>query len=274
MLTDTQLQSIDVVIPVFNRAAELVRALDSLASQSDGNFGVIVCDDGSSEDIAAVTTLYKNRLNLKLIRIENSGGPARPRNVGVAASQATWISFLDSDDWWFPDRMERIRIALDDSCDLVYHKLRVTRSSQDDDLNRPAHNPTLGDATRTADPVRHMLKFGNPIPTSACVVRRELLDKIGGFEESRALSSVEDFDAWLRMCSHGARLKFLPEVLGAYWIGSDQISTFNEQQMERQENLFRRQMEMLSGEHRKLAASNFGYLLGSYAIKLGLPTAR
>jgi len=185
--------TIDVVIPVFNRSAELARALDSLVSQSDTSFGVIICDDGSSEDISAVTRLYNDRLQMSLVRIENSGGPARPRNVGVATSRATWISFLDSDDWWLKHRMSRVREVLNDDGDLVYHQLSEERPVQNT-LNRKGHNSIIGHALQTADPLLHMLRLGNPIPTSACTVRRQSLIDIGGFEESQSLASVEDFD--------------------------------------------------------------------------------
>ncbi|GAB6111207.1 hypothetical protein JCM14713_09650 [Desulfomicrobium salsuginis] len=97
---------------------------------------------------------------------------------------------------------------------------------------------------------------------------------IGGFDESRDLASVEDFDAWFRLVAKGARVRYIPEVLGAYWVGSDQISTFNARQFERQRHLFYRQLELLPPSYRALAKSNFGYLLGSYALDLGLPGAR
>jgi glycosyltransferase involved in cell wall biosynthesis len=265
------LPSVDVIIPVFNRSAELARALNSLACQSDPCFGVIVCDDGSSENISAVTQLFSDRLNLELIRIENSGGPARPRNQGVARSQAIWVSFLDSDDWWFPDRMARIREALRNEYDLVYHQLRQVRPEQNG-LNRKTKSETIGSALHGSDPLLQMVRSGNPIPTSACIVRRQSLIDVGGFDENSAL--VEDFDAWLRLCTAGAKLKFIPAELGAYWIGDDQISKFNENQMKKQEYLFKRQIELLPLRYKNIAESNFNYLLGSYAAAIGLPNAR
>lgn len=266
------LSTVDVIIPVFNRSAELARALNSLACQSDPCFGVIVCDDGSIEDISAVTQQFSARLNLELIRIENSGGPARPRNLGVARSQAIWVSFLDSDDWWFPDRMALIREALRSEYDLVYHQLQEVRSEQNT-LKRKAKNGIIGSALHGSDPLLQMVRSGNPIPTSACIVRRQSLIDVGGFDESSDLASVEDFDAWLRLCTAGARLKFIPTELGAYWIGDDQISTFNEKQMKKQENLFKKQLAILPQRYKKIAQSNFNYLLGSYAAAIGLPNA-
>jgi glycosyltransferase involved in cell wall biosynthesis len=262
-----------VVIPTFNRSHELVRALDSLVAQTDDDFGVIVCDDGSTEDIASAIQGFLGRLRLRLIRIENSGGPARPRNVAAAAANTRWISFLDSDDWWYPSRMARLRGELNDDRDIVYHPLRVERADQDSTA-KPAHGVKIGEALRDQDPVWHMIRFGNPLATSGTIVKREIMMTIGGFDESGELASVEDFDAWLRLAARGASLRFIPEPLGAYWVGSDQISTFNVRQFERQRHLYRRQLTLLPERYRARARSNFSYLLGSYALALGLPDAQ
>lgn len=262
-----------VVIPTFNRSHKLVRALDSLVMQSDGDFETIVCDDGSTEDIAAAIQGFDSRLRLRLLRIDNSGGPARPRNVATQAATTRWISYLDSDDWWYPSRMARIKAQLSDDRDIVYHPLRVERADQDSSA-RPPHGAEIGEPLRTGDPIWHMIRFGNPLATSGTTVKRELMIGIRGFDESRDLVSVEDFDAWLRLAAQGARLHYVPEALGAYWVGSDQISTFNTRQFERQRNLFRRQLEMLPSRYRARARSNFGYLLGSYALDLGSADAQ
>ena len=269
---DDQSSSITVVVPVFNRPHELARMLDSLLVQSDSDFDVIVCDDGSTEDIEAVTRAYTARLRLQLLRIENSGGPAKPRNVAVAAAQTQWVSFLDSDDWWTPQRMARVKTVLKTGADIVYHQLTVHRADMSAN-EKPPHGSLLGDPLRSSDPLMHMIRFGNPLPTSATTVRRELMMEIGGFDESRDLASVEDFDAWLRLASRGATMLLIPEPLGWYWVGSDQISTFGLRQYERQGNLFRRQLELLPPAYRASAQSNFSYLLGSYALDLALPGA-
>jgi len=262
-----------VVIPTFNRSQQLIRSLGSLVAQSDPNFEVIVCDDGSTEDIASAINGFNTRLRLRLLRIDNSGGPARPRNVATKVATTQWISYLDSDDWWFPSRMARLKAALGDDSDIVYHPLVVERADKDT-MARPAHGSQIGDPLRVADALWHMVRIGNPFPTSGTTVRREAMIAIGGFDESRDLASVEDFDAWFRLVAKGARVRHIPEALGAYWVGFDQISTFNACQFERQRHLFQRQLELLPPPYRARAESNFRYLLGSYALDLGLPDAR
>lgn len=266
-------KNLTVVIPTFNRSNELVRALDSLVAQSDCDFETIVCDDGSTEDIEAAIRGFNSRLRLRLLRIDNSGGPARPRNVATIASTTRWISYLDSDDWWYPSRMARIKTQLSDDRDIVYHPLQVIRADQDSSA-RPPHGAEIGERLRTDDPLWHMIRFGNPLATSGTTVKRELMISIGGFDESRDLASVEDFDAWLRLAAKGARLHFVSDALGAYWVGSDQISTFNTRQFERQRHFFSHQLELLPFPYRARARSNFGYLLGSYALDLGLADAQ
>jgi GT2 family glycosyltransferase len=169
--------------------------------------------------------------------------------------------------------MSHLRRELGEDRDIVYHPLRVVRADHDGKA-RPANESQIGNALRDEDPVWHMIRFGNPLATSGTTVKRELIMAIGGFDESRALASVEDFDAWLRLAARGARFQFISEILGAYWVGSDQISTFNTRQFERQRHLFTRQLALLPDRYRARANSNFGYLLGSYALELGLPDAQ
>lgn len=261
---------ITVVIPTRNRCQELTRALDSLVAQTDSDFEVIVCDDGSTEDIAAVTHKYAETLRIRLLRIENSGGPGRARNLGIDSAQTTWISFLDSDDWWFPTRIKRLKASLTLEDDVIHHQLRVERADRNTEAI-PAHSSLLGAPLDVADPAMHMIRFGNPLATSATTVRKKLLQEVGGFNVT---DLIEDFDAWLRLACHGARFKRLPEVLGAYWAGGDQLSKVSVRQYQRYRNLFDHQLTLLPERYRAYAQSNFSYLLGSYALQLNLPSTQ
>ena len=256
---------ISVVIPVYNRSRELRRALESLARQTVRDFEVVVCDDGSTEDIHAVLASFENQIEIRYRRIENSGGPARPRNVAMSAARGEWIAFLDSDDWWDDCRLAVISTELGDDVDLLYHSLRVVTAPG---LTRTLERrPVIGDPLR-GEALRHMVLYGNPVPNSAAVVRRRLLSQIGGICEDRAIVA-EDFDTWLCLVEAGARVRFLNQVLGSYWVGADGISAFSRRQIDGQLALFARHVTRLSPDLRVVAEACHNYLIGSMLLQLG-----
>lgn len=254
---------VSVVIPVFNRAALLQRALDALALQTWRDFEVIVVDDGSTEDIGAVVEAYPTRLALRYFRITNSGGPARPRNVGLTHAKGEWVAWLDSDDWWDQERMACVAAELTDDVDVLYHPLRVRRARAL--KRRGERRARIGEAVH-GEMLRHMLLFGNPLPNSAVVVRRALLQQIGGIRESRDL--IEDFDTWLRLAVFGARFRFLDRVLGTYWVGEDGISTVSRRQIEKYDKMMRSYFGELPVSDRELALRCHHYHMGSMYQKL------
>jgi glycosyltransferase involved in cell wall biosynthesis len=256
---------ISVVIPVYNRSQELRRALDSLLRQTFTEFEVLVCDDGSTEDIAAVVDEYRNRLDIHFQRIVNSGGPARPRNHAITLARYPWIAFLDSDDWWMEQRLATIAPLLDNDVDLLYHPLQVVTEAG---LTRvPERRAVIGTAMSCA-PLRYMMCFGNPLPNSAVVVRKELLREIGGINEDLQLVA-EDFDTWLCLVEHGARVHFVDQVLGFYWVGKDGISSFSRRQLDGQIALFERHLPRLPLELRPDAQACHDFTVGSLALQLG-----
>lgn len=255
---------ISVIIPVFNRPLELGRALGSLASQTVADFDVIVCDDGSTEDIRSVVSTFSGSLDLKYVRIQNSGGPARPRNLACEHAKGEWLSFLDSDDWWDQKRIEKVLAVIDCNCEVVYHSLRrYSRISNGEitNLSRYVGRGIIG------NPLRDMICKGNPIAISGAVVQRKAYEKVGGFDEATSLASVEDFDLWLRLAEGGARFKYIADALGVYSIGVDSISTSAERSRKAHRALIEKHRELVPPCSRSLAASHFSYTLGTMALQ-------
>lgn len=206
-----------VIVPTYNRADLLDRCLDSLTRQSFRDFEVLVCDDGSTDDSRAVAERYKKRLDLHYLWDENWGGPARPRNRGIAAACGEWICFLDSDDWWTPDKLEACLPYLDDN-DVVYHNLRIYREGAESGsgvlkVYQP-RKPVFID----------MLLHDSCMPNSSVCIRRTVVEQAGPLSEDNALVAVEDYDYWLRISRLTERFKMVNQVLGYYWIGSTSIS--------------------------------------------------
>ena len=262
---------ITVIIPTYNRSQFLIRALQSLVEQTDSDFDVIVCDDGSLENIESVTCKYAKILRLRFLRNEKSRGPGYARNLGLEMSQTTWISFLDSDDWWFPSKIEKVKESLTNEVDIIHHQLRVELASMRPETKYKGGS-ILGLAFFDADPLLSMIRFGNPLATSATTVRRDFFMEIGGFDIVNNL--IEDFDAWIRLTLHGGRFKLIPEVLGVYRVEGDQMSKVTIKQYHRYLNLFNHQLKLLPEYYLVYAQSNFGYTLGSLALELGLSSSK
>ena len=214
-----------VIIPTFNRADKLRRALDSLVAQSFSDFEVLVCDDGSTDGTDEVVESFSEKLKIRHLWEENFGGPARPRNRGITASAGDWLCFLDADDWWYPRKLEQVSRVLQDA-DFIFHDCDVVTPGG---VRRFARKSMLPRQPAFVD----FMTRGCRVITSSVSVRRELLDRVGRFTEARDFIAVEDSDLWIRISLVTERFCYLPEHLGAYWEDGNNISVFSESYIHR-----------------------------------------
>lgn len=214
------LPRVSVVIPTYNRAADLKRCLESLCAQTFREFEVLVCDDGSTDNSASIVEQFNARLDVSYHWRQNFGGPARPRNLGLSLARGPYVAFLDSDDWWAPTKLERSVSRLDAGADFVFHDLWIVRSAGQTSFRHRAQTRPL-----QAPAYEDLLTNGNAICNSSAVVRRELMLAIKGFSEDPALVAWEDYDAWLRVAKLTERFERLKDPLGYYWVGGSNISS-------------------------------------------------
>jgi len=208
-----------IIIPTYNRALLLKRCLESLCNQTYKNFEVIICDDGSTDNSKEIAAQFENRLQLKYIYDANWGGPARPRNNGLKVSSGEWICFLDSDDWWREDKLEKCMPFLN-NYDIIYHDLVMLSQNTITEIDKAF---VFKARSLQGDIIRDLLINGNPIANSSVAIRKTIVDNVGEITEDRDLIAIEDFDYWIRTSSHTNRFLYIPEPLGYYWIG-DNIS--------------------------------------------------
>lgn len=264
MWKDLVKPTVSVVIPTYNRMSDLRRCLDSLVGQSFRDFEVLVCDDGSTDDTASVAAEFADRLDLVYETAENFGGPARPRNRGLARARAPYVAFLDSDDWWMPEKLARSVAALNAGADVAYHDLFIVRDGESSSGFERLH------ATPPRHPMfRALLCTGISIPNSSVVVRRELLERIGGISENRDLVSVEDYDTWIRLSRVTEKFVHIPAVLGYYWAGGANISTASPKQLLRIRALYAQYLDALPESERSVAVGFLAYRLGRIAFAYG-----
>ena len=210
---------VSVVVPTYNRANELRRCLDSLKEQTIDDFEVLICDDGSTDETAEVAKKYSPFLDITYDYAKNFGGPACPRNRGIKLARAPYIAFLDSDDWWMPQKLEESLKYLEQGADVVYHDLFLaTKSDQrfywKKARTRDLKKPVFDD----------LIINGNALHNSSVMVRKELLVAIKGLSEDQNLIAGEDYDAWVRIAQLTDKFKRIPKTLGYYWAGGGNIS--------------------------------------------------
>lgn len=208
---------VSVVVPTYNRAPDVRRCLTSLARQDYAAMEVLVCDDGSTDDTAEVVSGFAGTLNVRFLPATgNFGGPARPRNAGVREARGTYVAFLDSDDWWAPEKLTVSVTALERGADVVYHDLVAVGASR---------GPRLVRSRELTHPVyEDLILRGNALNTSSVVARTTLLRGIGGFLDDPALIAVEDFECWLRLAQLTDNFVRIPGAPGFYWMGGGHVS--------------------------------------------------
>ena len=234
---------VSVVIPTYNRANDLERCLKSLENQTFKNFEVVVCDDGSTDDTEEVVRRFDSVLTIQYIKDENFGGPARPRNNGIKKAKGNVIAFLDSDDWWYPNKLE-VSLKCLEKYDFVYHNLDKYYSLHK--TKGKVYGRELYDNI-----TKDLLVNSNGIPNSSVMIRKAVVDKIGFITEDKGLIAVEDVDYWLRASLVSNKFKFINQSLGAYWIGGN-ISV-SEKQIIRENNLFAKYKHLLNDDETRLA---------------------
>jgi glycosyltransferase involved in cell wall biosynthesis len=183
---------VSVIIPVYNGAATIADTIDSVLAQNYGDFELIVADDGSTDTTAEVLERYAGAI--KLITRPN-GGISAARNSGLRAAAGEYVALLDCDDVWMPAMLERTVAALDANpgCVLAYTDLAVTDSD-----GRALNTALVGPATAHAPTFDELFTHLWPIMPSAVVIRRRVLEMIGGFAEEFRSYGYEDVWCWMR----------------------------------------------------------------------------
>jgi teichuronic acid biosynthesis glycosyltransferase TuaG len=208
--------SVSVVIPAYNAAATIVSTVRSILTQTERSLEVIVVDDRSKDATeSVVASLAAADSRVRYLKMPtNSGGPAGPRNEGIAHARAHWIALCDSDDIWHPQKLQRqIDCAKWHRVDFV-----CTQIADFDDEASIQFAPLARDMPSQVSDITlwDMLKKDR-VATSSVLVRRGLLGECGGFVTDRAMIAVEDYDLWLRCLERrGQRCIRLEEALVHY----------------------------------------------------------
>jgi len=181
---------VSVVIPVFNGATFVARAVDSVLAQTCKDFEIIVVDDGSTDDTQAVLDRLAKRSGIICLHQKNAG-PAQARNLGIKLASGEYIAFLDCDDIWFPEKLEEQLAILrgNSQLGLVHSNYEVI-----DPTGRVIHRMRAGHSRKAL----HIAFTGGQAPLlSTTLISRALLERVGGFDPNLWVS--EDSDLGIRL---------------------------------------------------------------------------
>lgn len=184
---------VSAIIPTWNRAFDLEKAARSVLNQSISSIELLICDDGSTDDSKnLLSKITDNRL--RWIDCTRSGRPAIPRNIGIRESRGEWLAFLDDDDEWLPDKLEKqLQAAKNAGCLAVCS-------------NAVRFVPDKGMAGNYLTLEREQINFDdllkvNEVICSTALVHKSLLENAIGFPEDEQLKALEDYALWLRIAT-------------------------------------------------------------------------
>ncbi|MFD1562868.1 glycosyltransferase family 2 protein [Haloarchaeobius amylolyticus] len=193
---------ISVVIPVYNQPELLTEALEGVRKQTAENLEVVVVDDASEVDLTQVIDGFGDWI--RLIEHEHNRGAAEARNTGIKAASGDYIAFLDADDTWEPTKIKKQLDAFErggEDLGLVYTGFVQYETDGNEWIRYPEASGNIYLDELERDRVH---------PTSTVMVRRDVLEDVGGFDPS--LPSRQDYDLWIRITEH-YKVDYVDEIL-------------------------------------------------------------
>jgi glycosyltransferase involved in cell wall biosynthesis len=211
------IETVDVIITTFNETDLLFRAVSSAKEQTYPINKIWIVDDGSEPQVVRkINEAYKSDSQVELVALEHSGVPGASRKVGVSRSSASWIAFLDADDYWNETKIEKQLLVADNrSAKFVYtNALKV--GSESLGVYFPLDN------FRQKLKPHHMIRV-NYVINSSVMVRRELLLEVDLYADLANVRAVEDYATWLRISMNNSFFG-LAEPLTFYTVSESSLS--------------------------------------------------
>lgn len=200
---------ISVIMPCYNASPFVEEAVGSVMNQTYPDVELVVVDDGSTDGSVEILQQLEQRYGPRLLVLHQYRlGPYPARNLGLAHCSGRSVAFLDADDYWSPDILEKLAATMDaNGADIVYCGWQNVGEGWAE--SKPIIPPDFSVSDRVAEFLRAC-----PWPIQAVLVRREAIGATKGFSE-RCFSAM-DYDLWLRLCTQPCKFARVPEVLAYY----------------------------------------------------------
>jgi glycosyltransferase involved in cell wall biosynthesis len=217
---------VSILTPTFNRADFLGQMIESVLSQTFRNFELIIVDDGSTDDTRSLVEGFRDeRITY---RYQENSGQSVARNAALKLATGQYICFLDSDNAWLPDKLEKSLKAFEQNpdVDVVYGDC-ITINEHGDEISRK-------NMRRHSGYIAPLMLRDNFISMNTTMTRRHCFDEMGGMSARRRVA--DDYDLWLRFSSR-YRFLYIPEFLAYYRVMDNQISSDKELRFQSNEEI-------------------------------------
>lgn len=213
-------QLISIIMPTFQHGHCISRSIQSVLDQTYESWELIIIDNHSVDNTSDIVLSFKDP-RIKYLKFPNNGIIAASRNHGVLISKGDWIAFLDSDDWWEQSKLQAsMQFANNKNADIVYHDLFLAKHPKQKFFLSKARGREINGSV-----FENLLTHGNALFNSSVMVKKEILEKVGGISEEKSKVSWEDFDCWLKISRVTNKFFYLNVPLGYYWVGGGNTST-------------------------------------------------
>lgn len=197
-----------IVIPTYNRGDLIGRCIDSIIAQTYSNWEAIIVDNYSEDNTEEVVMSYNDE-RIRFIKNNNYGIISVSRNKAIEISKGDWICFLDSDDSWYPQKLE-VLTKYTDEYDLIYHEYQINQKR-----TRPFQRVCSNSYSVKNMTIIQVLRRGDPIIPSCAAVSRTALG-LTRFSEEQTLFAVEDYDFFLQLIDKSLKIKHVKMPLTYY----------------------------------------------------------
>ncbi len=183
---------VSVIIPTYNRAHLVKDAINSALQQTYKNVEVIVIDDGSTDNTKEILAKYGNKINYLY---KENGGCSSARNLGVSKARGEYIAFLDSDDLWYPEKIEKQTAVIK----MTNYNIVMSDIEFVDKDNNHLSFSNLREVIKKDGDIMKYLLYRPYITCSYMLIKKTVFSKVGIFDET--FKTAEDLDMLLRICS-------------------------------------------------------------------------
>lgn len=230
---------VSVIIPTHRRPRLLVRSVRSVLTQTSEPDEVIVVDDANCDETRKVLKEFGNKV-LYVVNEQGKGAPSS-RNIGAQVATGDFVGFLDDDDEWLPQKLEKqVERIQEKNLDACFSQIQIVYENLN--FSYPTNSRDVG------DPLKEILKENFIGGTISALVKRDKFIKVGGFDES--FPAREEYDLWIRLISSGGRIGIVEEPLAIAY-----RSFFGRLRISADINNYEKAIEMLNNKHKNLLIS-------------------